>query len=88
MTEFDHERTERLLNQLLAGVADQMSSAESTEVRDFIEVGEFGLALETLVDIFFEEQKDFPPQHLSLLAELAESMNMDLQGFKEKLRLI
>ena len=56
------------------------------EVQEFIDVGEYGLALDTLVDIVDEEGKQVPLEVLSLVCELAEVMLLDKSVFEEKLR--
>jgi len=53
------------------------SSAELKEVKDFLDVGEYGLALQTFADIVKEEGKLIPPEANIAMEELATSMGID-----------
>lgn len=75
MANFD--QVEAQLSELLMNLCGVLSIAEQAEVRSFIDVGEYGLALETAVDILVEEKKDFPEDVLELIAALASAMSMD-----------
>jgi hypothetical protein len=59
---------------LLSLLSSALSWSEAQEVRDFVDVGEYGLALETLVDIVTEEEKSISAEALRLIIELADSM--------------
>jgi hypothetical protein len=73
----DFDEIEALFAKLLA-VADRvLSQSEQTEVRKFIDVGEYGLALETAVDIFVEEGKKPSADVVSLIEQLAKAMSME-----------
>jgi len=65
---------ESSLTLLLSLLSSALSGSEAQEVRDFIDVGEYGLALETLVDIVTEEEKSISAEALRLIIELADSM--------------
>lgn len=65
---------ESSLTLLLSQLSSALSRSEAQEVRDFIDVGEYGLALETLVDIVAEEEKSISAEALRLIIELADSM--------------
>ena len=71
------EEIERLFSQLLAALQPIFSEAEQQEVRHFIDVGEYGLALETLVGIFAEEKKECAPAVRLQIADLAGRMSID-----------
>ncbi|AUB85535.1 MafI family immunity protein [Candidatus Thiodictyon syntrophicum] len=62
------------LTLLLSLLSSALSWSEAQEVRDFVDVGEYGLALETLVDIVTEEEKSISAEALRLIIELADSM--------------
>ena len=53
----NYDEIESLLARLLNAAAPAMSDAEQAEVQRFVEVGEYGLALETAVAIYSEEHK-------------------------------
>lgn len=83
--EQDYQRVEELLSRLLALLAPTFSAEEILEVREFVEVGEYGLALETLVDIVIEESKRIPSEEVNLIYELADAMNLDRKWYEERL---
>ena len=68
---------ERLFDELLAASSESLSAGGLQEVRHFIEVGEFGLALETMVDIFAEEKKAIGNNVTSQINDLAREMSID-----------
>lgn len=85
MTNYDYQKTEEFLIQLLGELQKIFSASERNEVQEFIDVGEYGLALETLVDIVTEENKRIPEKTLLLVCKLADMMQLDKSRFKEKL---
>lgn len=64
------------LNALLATLSDLLSPDERTEVADFIDASEYGLALETLVSIIDEENKTIAKATANEIVALAESMRL------------
>ena len=73
----NYKNLENLLVRLLALLSEKFSNTEVQEVQEFIDVGEYGLALETLVDIVDEGSKQITSEVLILVKELAEAMEMD-----------
>jgi hypothetical protein len=86
MTIYDYRYTEELLLRLLGLLLGVFTDSEKNEVRDFIDAGEYGLALETFVDIVVEENKQIPGESLVLVYELVDVMRLDKKVFEEKLR--
>ena len=74
MSNFD--LVESLLSKLLIASAGELSDAERAEIKAFIDVGEYGLALETTADIYAEENKILPTEVLLLMERLALAMSM------------
>jgi hypothetical protein len=68
---------EKLLTQLLDSVDGEFTEIESSEVQEFIDAREYGLALETLVDIIIEENKVVEDSTKRLVSRLAEAMGLD-----------
>jgi hypothetical protein len=85
MTNYDYSQHEELLAQLLSLLRNTFTESEETEVKDFINVGEYGLALDTLVDIVNEENKQISKSALSLIYKLAILMELDKNSFESKL---
>lgn len=82
----NYQYIEKVLLRLLTLLASVFTEPEKIEVQEFIDVGEYGLALDTLADIVDEEDKQVPLEVLSLVCELAEVMSLDKSVFEEKLR--
>lgn len=77
MTGVDFQYIEQLLQKLLMLLKAVFSESEQNEVQEFIDVGEYGLALETLVDIIDEEDKLVEHGVLKLVLEVASAMSLD-----------
>lgn len=86
MIAYDYQSIENLLLRLLDLLLEIFTDSEKNEVQDFIDAGEYGLALETLVDIVIEENKQIPGGSMSLVCELADVMQLDKKAFEVKLR--
>lgn len=81
----DYQRIEKLFSRLLALITPTFSEAEVTEVREFIDAGEYGLALETLADIVIDESKRISTEEAKLVYELADEMHLDRKQYEERL---
>lgn len=86
MMKENYRYIEELFVRLLNLLGTVFAEPELKEVQDFIDVGEYGLALETLVDIVVEEDKQIPGEALKLVKELSVAMLLDESVFDEKLR--
>lgn len=75
MTNNQYERIERLLTDLLNLVNDDFSTAELQEVQDFIDVNEYGIALQTFVAIVLDRNIKIPEHAVVLCEKLAEDMS-------------
>jgi uncharacterized protein with HEPN domain len=62
------------LEKILSTLDKTFSQNEKEEVRDFIGVGEYGLAMSTLIDIINEEKKNISKEVYDLLEELEKIM--------------
>ena len=71
------EEIELLFSQLLTDTSSVLSDSERAEVQRFIDVGEYGLALETTADIHAEEKKALSADQVALIERLAEAMAME-----------
>lgn len=79
-------RIERGLYALLDGLAGELSPTERREVVEFIAVGEYGVALETLSALLVEERKRIPATVYAQLVELAETMGIRASTITEELK--
>ena len=82
MSNFDE--IELLLSNLLTSASELMDS-ERAEIQKFIDVGEYGLALETAVDIYAEEKKIASAEVVALVERLAEAMSIDSASLLQRL---
>jgi hypothetical protein len=78
---------ERLFVQLLTLLRPTLLEAQLQEVNHFVDVGEYGLALETVVDIFVEERKEPGSDVTTRIAELASKMSIDPAPLWRRLRI-
>jgi hypothetical protein len=62
---------------LLSEADTPLSISGRAEVQHFVDVGEYGPALETAVDIFVEEGKTPDAETLGLLTQLARNLAFD-----------
>lgn len=73
----DFEKIELLFSNLLVIARSTLSDAECAEIQEYIDVGEYGIALRTAVSIFVEENKKVNAETRSLLDQLARTMAID-----------
>ncbi len=70
---------------LLGRLDGKLSASEREEVTEFIDAGEYGIALETLSAILVEERKRFSVSVLREMAELAGIMGIRESVLTEEL---
>jgi hypothetical protein len=75
VTMLDH--VEILLHRVIEAASPPFSQDEKSEVQRFIDVNEYGIALETVVAIYVEEQKVANPEAVALIEEAANAMTMN-----------
>ena len=86
MMQVNYEEIEELLNNLLVSIVELFSDSESEEVKEFLGAGEYGLALETLVDIIDEEKKMIPHSVFMLIKKTAVAMRLNEESFERRLK--
>lgn len=72
----DFAAIEQGLTELLAGLRGDFPADYAAEVSEFIEHAEYGLALETIVDILQEENISAGAPALKKILDLAERMKI------------
>ena len=82
----DFSIVESLFSQLLPALNGVFSVSEIAEVSEFVDVGEYGLALDTAVDIFVEEGKVAGDEVIALVRLLATAMKLSTAEYSERLR--
>jgi hypothetical protein len=71
-----HDDLAARLTLVLADLSDVLTHPEKAEVLQFLEVREYGLALDTLSHILVDEQKAIGSDILSDLDHISEAMNL------------
>lgn len=74
MTSSNYDAIERSFTDLLDSVLTDFSGEELSEIRNLIDVTEYGLALQTFVDIVVDEQKHISSRAATICEELARLM--------------
>lgn len=77
---------ESLFGRLLLALNGVFSVSEIAEASEFVDVGEYGLALDTAVDIFVEEKKVAEDDVIVLVQSLAVAMELSAVEYSERLR--
>lgn len=80
------EGIELLFSNLLAATSAVLSESELAEIQSFVDVGEYGLALETAADIYAEEEKIASVDVVELIGRLAEAMSVETAPLLQRLR--
>src|SRR5258708_2003067 len=83
----DFELIESLFVTLLLVLAGVFSESEVLEVREFVDAGEYPLALETTVDIFSEEKKLATEEIVALVRDLALAMGLGPETYTDRLNI-
>jgi hypothetical protein len=87
MVNVNYDAIEHLFIELLDSVAAVFSEQELHEVREFIEANEYGIALQTFIDIVIEEKKRISSRAAIMCGNLACLMGLteevDLQSVND-----
>jgi hypothetical protein len=79
------KQLELLFSELLGPAESRLSKSEREEIREFVDVGEYGIALRTAVGIFYEEKKVPTELEKVLLRQLAEGMLIEPEALLRRL---
>lgn len=80
-----YKNLDSLFATFLAQPISALSESERSEIREYVDVGEYGLALSTAVAIFDEEQKIATVEERALIRLLAVTMSKDPKPLLERL---
>lgn len=75
MTEF--AQVELLFDEFLAQNDSALTESERQEIKEYVDFGEYGIALRFAVAIFREEKKVPTANEWSLIQRLAQAMSID-----------
>jgi hypothetical protein len=73
---YDYAFLEDQLNAIILSLDERLSRDKIKDVNEFIKVGEYGLAYETLCSIVVESERSIPPDIHLQLVRLGQKMEM------------
>jgi hypothetical protein len=76
LTQEEAEGIEKCLEQIYACISSEMSGNDQFQIRQYIDVAEYGLALDDMVDVLQEKAKPVAPDLRLLLLEAAGKMGV------------
>jgi hypothetical protein len=76
---------EAQLRSVLAGIGQYTSTSDVEEVSEYLDVGEYGLALRTICELLTEKGSAIPSRLYQLISDIGCRMQMD-SGIWEQLR--
>ena len=71
-----YDELETQIGSILRTLGPRLPPEESRHVSHFLDVGEYGLALQTLTDSLIAQRKEIPPSAYDDVARLAKRMDM------------
>ncbi|AOR61155.1 MafI family immunity protein [Pectobacterium parmentieri] len=82
----DYQEIELELSNLINSLGGVFSLNELIEIKDFIDYGEYGLALETAIDVVIEERKLISSESFNIMIKLSHLMTMDKDVISSRLK--
>jgi hypothetical protein len=84
----DYNYLDSQLKLLISSPSGWLTQDELKEVGDFIEAGEYGVALETLCSILTEELKEVPQEKYQQIMELGQAMGIEEENWLQLRSLV
>ena len=75
----EYQDVEENFGNLISLLNKSFISKEIDEIKDFVDYGEYGLALDTLIDIIKEENKEINNGIFQYIAELSNLMEQNIE---------
>ncbi|MCO6517995.1 MAG: MafI family immunity protein [Snodgrassella sp.] len=75
----EYQEVEENFGNLISLLNKSFISKEIDEIKDFVDYGEYGLALDTLIDIIKEENKEINNGIFQYIAELSNLMEQNME---------
>jgi len=83
----DHfKQLEIKLGQLLNLLSGDLNAQNKKDVQNFIDVGEYGLALETIIDGIVVGSHQISPETRTMIDDTAAMMKLDIKAYEARLR--
>lgn len=75
----EYQEVEENFGNLISLLNKSFISKEIDEIKDFVDYGEYGLALDTLIDIIKEENKEINNDIFQYIAKLSNLMEQNME---------
>lgn len=81
----EYQEVEENFGNLISLLNKSVISKEIDEIKDFVDYGEYGLALDTLIDIIKEENKEINNDIFQYIAKLSNLMEQNMEAITKDL---
>ncbi|MCT6881280.1 hypothetical protein BGI10_04760 [Snodgrassella alvi] len=81
----EYQEVEENFGNLISLLNKSFISKEIDEIKDFVDYGEYGLALDTLIDIIKEENKEINNDIFQYIAKLSNLMEQNMEAITKDL---
>lgn len=81
----EYQEVEEKFGNLISLLNKSFISKEIDEIKDFVDYGEYGLALDTLIDIIKEENKEINNDIFQYIAKLSNLMEQNMEAITKDL---
>lgn len=81
----EYQEVEENFGNLISLLNKSFISKEIDEIKDFVDYGEYGLALDTLIDIIKEENKEINNDIFQYIAKLSNLMEQNTEAITKDL---
>ena len=81
----EYQEVEENFCSLISLLNKCFTSKEIDEIKDFVDYGEYGLALDTLIDIIKEENKEINNDIFQYIAKLSNLMEQNMEAITKDL---
>lgn len=81
----EYQEVEENFGNLISLLNKSFISKEIDEIKDFVDYGEYGLALDTLIDIIKEENKEINNDIFQYIAKLSNLMEQNMETITKDL---
>lgn len=81
----EYQEVEEKFGNLISLLNKSFISKEIDEIKDFVDYGEYGLALDTLIDIIKEENKEINNDIFQYIAKLSNLMEQNMEAITKEL---
>ena len=81
----EYQDVEENFGNLISLLNKSFISKEIDEIKDFVDYGEYGLALDTLIDIIKEENKEINNDIFQYIAKLSNLMEQNMEAITKDL---